>query len=172
MEIMASSTRRSLAVVPLLVLSGHPVAAQAPASIARAAWIAGCWVTERGKATIEEQWMAPAAGTMLGMGRTIREGELDDYELMIIRAKDGRVDYEAHPMMQPTAVFTATVVSDTLLQFENPRHDFPRLIAYQRRGTDSLVARIAAGPATGDRQIRFTYRRMPCGGPPVTPPGR
>jgi hypothetical protein len=73
MEIMASSTRRSLAVVPLLVLSGHPVAAQAPASIARAAWIAGCWVTERGKATIEEQWMAPAAGTMLGMGRTIRE---------------------------------------------------------------------------------------------------
>ena len=93
--------------------------------------------------------MAPAGGTMLGMGRTIREGELDDYELMIIRAKDGRVDYEAHPMMQPTAVFTATVVSDTLLQFENPRHDFPRLIAYQRRGTDSLVARIAAGPAEG-----------------------
>jgi hypothetical protein len=108
---------------------------------------------------------------MLGMGRTIREGELDDYELMIIRAKDGRVDYEAHPMMQPTAVFTATVVSDTLLQFENPRHDFPRLIAYQRRGTDSLVARIAAGPAGGDRQILFTYRRMPCGGPPVTPQG-
>lgn len=150
----------------------HEVEAQAPSSIASASWLAGCWVTTRGKATIEEQWMAPAGGTMLGMGRTIREGKLDDYELVLIRAKDGRVDYEAHPMMQPTSVFTATIVSDTLLQFENPRHDFPKLVAYQRRGTDSLVARIAAGPAKGDQQIVFAYRRVACGGPPVTPPKR
>jgi len=169
---MTSLTSRMLTVATLLLQASRPVAAQIPSSVAPAAWIAGCWVTERGKATIEEQWMAPAGGTMLGMGRTIREGKLDDYELLIIRAKDGRVDYEAHPMMQPTAVFTATVVSDTLLQFENPRHDFPRLIAYQRRGADSLVARIAAGPAKGDQQILFAYHRVACGGPPVTRPKR
>ena len=116
--------------------------------------------------------MAPAGGTMLGMGRTVKAGRLDDYELMLIRAHDGRVDFEAHPMMQPTAVFTATVMSDTLLQFENPRHDFPRLIAYQRRGADSLLARIAAGPAPGDHQVVFAYRRIACAGAPVTPPGR
>ena len=75
-------------------------------------------------------------------------------------------------MMQPTSVFTATVVSDTLLQFENPRHDFPRLIAYQRRGADSLIARIAAGPAPGDNQVAFPYRRAACPGAPVTPPKR
>ena len=91
---------------------------------------------------------------------------------MLIRAKDGRVDYEAHPMMQPTAVFTATVVSDTLLQFENPRHDFPRLIAYQRRGADSLVARIAAGPPPGDTPDAVPLSPMPCAGTPVTPPRR
>lgn len=169
---MTSLTSRMFTVASLLLLASRPVAAQAPSSVAPAAWIAGCWVTERGKAKIEEQWMAPAGGTMLGMGRTIREGKLDDYELMIIRAKEGRVDYEAHPMMQPTAVFTATVVSDSLLQFENPRHDFPRLIAYQRRGADSLVARIAAGPAKGDQQIVFAYHRVACGGPPVTRPKR
>jgi len=169
---MTSLTSRMLTVATLLLQASRPVAAQTPSSVAPAAWIAGCWVTERGKATIEEQWMAPAGGTMLGMGRTIREGKLDDYELLIIRAKDGRVDYEAHPMMQPTAVFTATVVSDTLLQFENPRHDFPRLIAYQRRGADSLFARIAAGPAKGDQQIVFAYHRVACGGPPVTRPKR
>jgi len=169
---MRSPTARMPPVVLLLLLAARPGTAQAPSSVAPAAWIAGCWVSERGKAKVEEQWMAPAGGTMLGMGRTIRDGELTDYELVIIRAKDGRVDYEAHPMMQPTAVFTATVVSDTLLQFENPRHAFPRLVAYQRRGTDSLVARIAAGPARGDRQIVFAYRRVPCGGPPVTPPAR
>ena len=163
---------RALSAVSLILLTSQPAAAQAPASIGRAAWLAGCWSTQRGKATIEEQWMAPAGGTMLGMGRTIRDGELDDYELVVIRAKDGRVDYEAHPMMQPTAVFTATVVSDTLLQFENPRHDFPKLVAYQRRGADSLVARVAAGPAKGDKEIVFSYHRVACGGPQVTPPKR
>lgn len=171
---MTASTMRGVAVGTLLLmlLTDRAATAQAPAKIEHAAWLAGCWVTHRGPATVEEQWMAPAGGTMLGMGRTIRDGRLDDYELMLIRAKDGRVDYEAHPMMQPTAVFTATVISDTLLQFENPRHDFPRLIAYHRRGPDSLIARIAAGPAPGDKQVAFPYRRVTCPGAPVTPPKR
>ena len=169
---MKGMTVRTFAAASLLLFLCRPASAQAPVSIGHAAWLAGCWVTERGKATIEEQWMAPAGGTMLGMGRTIREGKLDDYELTVIRITDGRMDYEAHPMMQPTAVFTATVVSDTLLQFENPRHDFPKLVAYQRRGVDSLVARVAAGPASGDRQIVFSYHRVACGGPPVTHPKR
>ena len=171
---MTATTSRRVAAGTLLLLlaCGRGAAGQAPATINHAAWLAGCWVTLRGQATIEEQWMAPAGGTMLGMGRTIKAGRLDDYELMLIRAHDGRVDFEAHPMMQPTSVFTATVMSDTLLQFENPRHDFPRLIAYQRRGADSLLARIAAGPAPGDHQVVFTYRRMACAGAPVTPPRR
>lgn len=169
---IAKFARRVATGTLLSLLWARPTAAQVPTTLGHAAWLAGCWVATRGSATIEEQWMAPAGGAMLGMGRTIREGRLDDYELMLIRALNGRVDYEAHPMMQPTAVFTATVVSDTLLQFENPRHDFPRLIAYERRGRDSLVARIAAGPAPGDKQVLFPYRRVACAGTPVTPPGR
>lgn len=116
--------------------------------------------------------MAPAGGTMLGMGRTMKDGQLDDYELMLIRAKDGRVDLQAHPMMQSVAVFTATIVSDSLLQFENPRHDFPKLIAYRKHGADSLLARVAAGPAKGDKEFSFGYRRTACPGPPVTRPAR
>jgi hypothetical protein len=169
---MNKAMTRTLAAGWLLLLPGHPLAAQAPVSIGHATWLAGCWSSQRSKATVEEQWMAPAGGTMLGMGRTIREGKLEDYELLLIRVQEGRVDYEAHPMMQPTAIFTATVVSDTLLQFENPRHDFPKLVAYQRRGADSLLARIAAGTAPGDRQVVFSYRRIACGGPAVTPQGR
>lgn len=167
-----SDKMRGCVAATLLLLSSRPAAAQAPATIASAAWLAGCWVMQRGQTTIEEQWMTPAGGTMLGMARTIKGGQLDDYELVLIRAKDGRVDYEAHPMMQPTAVFTATVVSDTMLQFENPRHDFPRLIAYHRRGADSVIARIAAGPAPGDKQVLFPYRHTACPGKPVTPPKR
>ena len=156
----------------LLLLAPGTGAAQAPPSIASAAWLAGCWVMQRGTTTIEEQWMTPAGGAMLGMGRTMKAGRLDDYELVLIRERDGRLDYEAHPVMQPASVFTATLVSDTLLQFENPRHDFPKLIAYRRRGADSVIARIAAGPAPGDNQVLFAYRRVSCPGSPATRPKR
>jgi hypothetical protein len=164
--------RRALLGGACLLLSVQALEAQAPASIGTAGWLAGCWVQRRGQATIEEQWMAPAGGTMLGMGRTIKDGRLDDYELILIREKDGRVDLEAHPMMQPVAVFTATIVSDSLLQFENPRHDFPKLIAYRKHGADSLLARVAAGPATGDKTFSFGYRRATCPGTPPTRPAR
>jgi len=167
-----SSAVRTCVAGTLLLLASETATAQAPPSIASAAWLAGCWSMQRGATTIEEQWMTPAGGTMLGMGRTIKAGRLDDYELVLIRERDGRIDYEAHPVMQPAAVFTATVVSDTLLQFENPRHDFPKLIAYQRRGADSVIARIAAGPAPGANQVLFAYRRAPCPGTPVTHPKR
>lgn len=168
---MPSVVRGCLAGMVLL-LASEPMLAQAPPSIASASWLAGCWVMQRGTTTIEEQWMTPAGGTMLGMGRTVKAGRLDDYELVLLRERDGRIDYEAHPVMQPASVFTATVVSDTLLQFENPRHDFPKLIAYRRRGADSVIARIAAGPAPGDNQVVFAYRRAACPGTPVTHPKR
>ena len=143
-----------------------PLAAQAPASADAAAWLSGCWVMRRGTAIVEEQWMAPAGGVMLGMGRTVKAGVVQDYELMIIRARDGRVDYEAHPMQQAASTFTATVVSDTLLQFENPQHDFPRVVSYRRQGADSMVARIAASPAPGGKQVLFPYQRVACPGAP------
>lgn len=148
-------------VAGVMLLFAAPLAAQ-QAHIQSAAWVGGCWRMEAGNRIVDEQWMAPAGDAMLGMSRTVRDGRLDEYELIILRVVDGRLDYEAHPVRQPTGVFSATHISDTLLVFENPRHDFPRLIAYEKRGRDSLLARIAAGPLATDRAIRFPYRRVAC----------
>ena len=139
-----------LAVAALLLAA--PAAAQ-QASIKSAAWIGGCWRLEAKGRVVDEQWMA----------RTVRDGRLDEYELTLLRQVDGRLDYEAHPVRQPTAVFSSTWVSDTLLIFENPRHDFPKLVAYQKRGADSLIARVAGGNQPSDRAILYPYRRVPCG---------
>jgi uncharacterized protein DUF6265 len=54
-------------------------------TVDRVAWLQGCWRSTRGEATVEEQWMAPRGGTMLGMGRTVRGGTLVEYELVLIK---------------------------------------------------------------------------------------
>ena len=135
------------------------------ATVDRVAWLQGCWRSTRGETTIEEQWMAPRGGTMLGMGRTVRGSTLVEYELVLIKEQEGRLAYEAHPSGQPTATFTATTASDGSVVFENPQHDFPQRVGYRRDGADSLQAWIE-GQANGkSRRVDFSYQRARCDAP-------
>jgi hypothetical protein len=135
------------------------------ATVERVAWLQGCWRSTRGEATIEEQWMTPRGGTMLGMGRTVRGGTLAEYELVLIKEQEGTLVYEAHPSGQPTATFRAATVSDGSVVFENPQHDFPQRVGYRRNGADALDAWIE-GLANGQSgRVDFSYQRARCDAP-------
>lgn len=80
--------------------------ASAPAGgIARVAWLEGCWEAASRKRTVEENWMAPRGGSMLGVSRTVRGDSLLEYELVVLREEAARLVYEAHPSGQPVAAF-------------------------------------------------------------------
>ena len=87
-----------------------------------------------------------------------------DYELVLLHEQDGRLVYFAHPQGQAEARFLSTVVSDTMVGFENPEHDFPQRVGYRRRGTDSLLAEVGGVDQGQRRTLVFPYRRVPCGG--------
>lgn len=153
--------KRCLPVLLLLCCGGMAFAQ--PTGVQRLAWLQGCWAIDTPERTVEEQWMAPRAGSLLGMSRTVRGGKLTAYEAVILRERDGRFEYEVSPSGQPTTVFASTEVGNASIVFENPKHDFPQRIGYTRRGT-SLDAWIE-GPIKGQtRRIEYAYQRVPCGG--------
>ena len=127
-------------------------------------WLAGCWEMSAGELVIEEHWMSLRGGTMLGMSRVVRGGELAGYELLLLRGEGSGWVYEAHPSGQPSASFRSTAVTDTSITFSNPEHDFPQTIAYSRMRSDSLVARTAGEPGGQLREMVFRYRRVLCPG--------
>jgi len=131
--------------------------------IERLAWLQGCWESSSSQRTVEEQWMAPRGGIMLGMGRTVRGSTLVEYEMVIIREQGNQLAYEAHPSGQPSAVFLSGTVSDSMIVFENPTHDFPQRIGYQRTAPDVLLAWIEGTERGKERRIEFPYRRTTCG---------
>lgn len=149
----------------LLIAIAFTAAARAgPSGIQRVAWLQGCWEMASEGRTVEEQWMAPRGKSMVGVSRTVRDGTLVEYELVVVREQGDRLAYEAHPRGQPAAVFLSRDVSDSSVLFENPQHDFPQRIGYQRDGPNALRAWIEGIRNDRVRRIDFSYRRAACAG--------
>lgn len=134
-----------------------------PVQIDQVAWLAGCWLMDAGPQTVEERWTPPRGGSMLGTSRTLRNGALSGFEFVLLREKDGGLLYEAHPSGQAGATFPVRELTDARVVFENPAHDFPQRIVYEKRGADGLVAWIEGTVSGRSRRIDFTYRRISCG---------
>jgi hypothetical protein len=130
--------------------------------IQRVSWLHGCWECKRDGQTIEEQWMRPLGGSMLGMSRTVRGTALAEYELVVLREDADRLAYEAHPSGQAAAVFKSTLIGDGKIVFENLQHDFPQRVGYERRGAN-MTAWIEGTTDGKVRRIEFPYTRVDCG---------
>lgn len=158
--------RRSAAFVATVVATSFvlPMSLHAQTdATAPVAWLAGCWELRTATRVTQEQWMAPLGNSMMGMSRTVAGGALREWESLRIVPMGGTLSYVATPSGQKETVFSAKTVSDTLVAFENPTHDFPQRIAYRRVGADSMVARISGMTNGKERGVDFGMRRVGCG---------
>jgi uncharacterized protein DUF6265 len=135
------------------------------ADIERLAWLQGCWQSASPGRVVEENWMAPRGRSMVGVGRTIRGDSLIEYELVLLRQQRGMLTYEAHPSGQSAATFTTHVVTDSMVVFDNPAHDFPQRVGYRRSGADSLIAWVEGTRQGRARRLDFPYARVTCANP-------
>jgi hypothetical protein len=149
-----------------VLLLGAALTADAPADSVQPSaadqlsWIAGCWTLTQGDVVVEEHWMKPAGGTLLGMGRTVRNGQTSEYEFLQIRDVDGQLAYIAKPSGQPEATFTLRTMGEAEATFENPDHDFPQRVTY-RRTAEGITARIEGTRNGQTRSVDYAYKRCP-----------
>lgn len=129
-------------------------------TISELAWIAGDWQTAAGgKAQIEEHWMKPSGGSMIGMGRTIAGGKTVEFEYLRIEQRAEDIYYVASPKGRcPGTDFKLTRLAGQEATFENPEHDFPKRIIYRKNSDGSLTASIDGG--AGTRSMSFAYQPM------------
>ena len=114
--------------------------AELSAALAPLSWWLGHWAGAGG----HEHWVA-AAGAIYGVSFP-KEGS---FEVLIVDDSDaGKLDgvwrLWAMPGGTKQVKFTRTAHTAASATFENPEHDAPKSITYERKGAD-LVARLAGG---------------------------
>lgn len=155
---------RDLLLLPALTalpLLGQVPAAPAPpqAAIETLAWMAGAWAS-KGPVEFEEHWMAPKAGAMVGMSRTVARGRMVAFEFLRIETKEGQTAYVASPGGKPPTRFNLVRASATEAVFENLAHDFPKRIIYRKLPEGGLFARVEGDGTEKEKPLEFRYSRL------------
>ena len=140
------------------------LAAAAPATASTAGpgldWLHGHWCAGTDEERVEEWWVAPASGELLGLNRTTRKGTMSSFEYLRIVRQEGKVTYIAQPGGNPPTRFSLAEMGDQWAAFENPDHDFPQRIEYRRNG-DKLQA-IISGPGEGGGTLDIPFEFEAC----------
>ena len=129
------------------------------ATIAQAAWLAGTWSGAAGNTTTEERWTPPSGGSMMAISRTLRTGNMNAFEFLCIVERAGGLVYQAMPNgRQPATDFVLTKIEENSFTFENPAHDFPKMIRYALTADGTLEATV--GGSEGQKPLVFRFRRQ------------
>lgn len=154
--------RQQLCAVAAAVVMVAPLAAGQAAATNDLAFMAGCWRLEANGRTIEEHWLAPSGGSLMGVSRTVAGGKTVEYEFLQIRDLPDGLTYIAKPSGQAEASFKLLSKTADEVVFENPTHDFPQRIRYRRAGSDALHARIEGQMKGQQRGMDFAFVRAKC----------
>ena len=145
----------------VFVVGGPNLSAQSRESLSDLAWLAGGWQGTMGKAQIEEHWIQPAGGTMLGVSRTVTGGRTVSFEFLRIEGRPDGPVYVAQPQGRPPVEFKLTQRSENRAVFENPQHDNPKIIRYSKESDGSLRAEIEGDEEGKHQKMEFKFQPIP-----------
>lgn len=97
---------------------------------------------------------------MLGVSRTIVKDRMVAFEFLRIEKRGNDIFYVAQPGGRPPTNFKLTQSTASSAVFENPQHDFPKIISYRLEGQDTLVATIEGGEGAQRKAQEFRFRRV------------
>lgn len=139
--------------IPALASAAEPV--PTTASVDQLRWLEGCWsAIKNGGAVQQECWSPAQGGLMLGTNIDANAKGGVFFEFLRIEGTGGELTYIAQPRGGTPVPFRVTSLAENEVVFENPAHDFPKKIRYQRTG-DTLTGSIA-----GDgKEIAWTWKR-------------
>ena len=132
---------------------------KAQATMAQVAWISGVWTGAMGSSAIEERWTPrPAARCSRSPERSATASCPPSSSSASSSATAGSSIPRCRTAACRRPTSRLTKIDDTSATFENPAHDFPKMIRYTKRPDGSLEAVISG--EGGQKAQTFLFKRQ------------
>lgn len=115
------------------------------AQLEKANWFLGRWENNSAEGNLSEMWKKENDSTFFGECYFEIKGDTVFAEHIHLEERGGKLFYIASVPKQndeKPVSFELTKSSANQLVFENPSHDYPKMILYNQVGNDSVVAEI------------------------------
>jgi hypothetical protein len=143
------------------LLTPHACAvAASPDEVDAVAWMAGSWQGSDDGTEMEEVWLPPKGGAMLGMHRDVARGRMVSFEFLRIEQDAEGLVYLASPQGKPVTTFRLLSSTKTRVVFSNPLHDFPKRVIYWLAEDGRLHARIEGSQAGKPASEEWAWSRV------------
>ena len=124
-------------------------------------WLVGKWEGIHGEGIYHEEWEKICESEIKGKAFLIKKGEISNSESLRLHSDIQEIYYSADVSHNPQPVpFKMTLLEKDKAVFENPQHDFPQKITYEKKGNDSLIATIEAVQNDKEIRVEFNLRRI------------
>jgi hypothetical protein len=135
--------------------------------ISQLEWMRGCWTGEVNKRKFTEQWTAPAAGMMLGLGHTVADGKTESFEFMrIVTGPDGKIVFVLHPEDKEEDLYVFESVKSErdvdFFVFGNSRITFPSRIVYARAVKGQMFVHVQGKVNGADHEVVYPFSPVDC----------
>lgn len=134
--------------------------ARPPATLADIAWMTGSWAGDALGGTFEEVWNAPSAGSMVGMFKLVRDGDIGFYELMLFLEEEGSLSFKVRHF-SPDFTAWEDKDQDVTLRLVKADEDAVHFsgISFYRISDDEVHAWLSFGSGESLREEQIVYRR-------------
>lgn len=116
-------------------------------------YLQGTWKMENKE--IYEHWDKPNESALKGFSYSLKDGKMTVSEYLEITEINKEINYKATVLKQNQGkeVKFKLTKKDSTYTFENPDHDFPKKIVYQKLNDKEIFVRVSDG-----RQKEFVYK--------------
>jgi hypothetical protein len=158
-------SKMSVIVVSYLLMccSSPRDAKNEPLMIDQANWLVGVWNFESNGKQAYEMWKQVNDSIYAGKSYSLVDGDTISSEYMKLVQQSDEIYYIPTVVGQNTGrhvTFKLTLIHPGKLVFENPAHDFPQVIVYEKISDDSLVAQVSGMMKGEYRALKYPMRRL------------
>lgn len=134
------------------------------AELEKANWLAGSWGNTTPEGLISEKWVKINDSVMHGENYFVKDGKDTVFaETVKLAETNGNLVYTVTIPGQNNekpVPFELTSAHENQLVFENPKHDYPNKIVYNKITNDSLVAEISGIQKGKPASEQFAMKRQ------------